>query len=107
MRRVLALLLLVPATALADVEIESESVYRSYDAPVLAEEDVVLQPFTQSFRLTAAGDRHRVAMSRDTRADRVRLLRAGRDIAGRNCRRRVTVIGPDAQRSSVGVAISA
>lgn len=54
MRSVLALLLLLPAPALADVEIESESVYRSHDAPVLAEEDVVLQPFTQSFRLTAA-----------------------------------------------------
>ena len=50
----LALLLLVlPAGARAAVEVEAESVYRSYDVPVLSEEDVVLQPFSQALRLTA------------------------------------------------------
>lgn len=46
--------LLAAAPAAADVEIESESVYRSFDTPALSEEDVVLQPFSQAFRLTAA-----------------------------------------------------
>lgn len=52
-----------PAIARADVEVESESVYRSYDTPSLSEEDVVLQPFSQAFRLTAAerGEDSRVA----------------------------------------------
>lgn len=49
-----ALALLVPASAHADVEVESESVYRSYSTPGLDAEDVALQPFSQSFRLTAA-----------------------------------------------------
>lgn len=59
----LGLALAAPSIARADVEIESESVYRSYDTPSLSEEDVVLTPFSQAFRLTAAerGEDSRVA----------------------------------------------
>jgi hypothetical protein len=57
MRRELVLLaaalLLAPAVSGAAVQVEAESVYRSYDTPGLTEEDVVLQPFSQAFRLTA------------------------------------------------------
>ena len=55
MRRLAAVLalLLAPAVARAAVQVEAESVYRSWDTPALAEEDVVLQPFSQALRLTA------------------------------------------------------
>lgn len=53
-RILVAALLLVPSLAFAAVQVEAESVYRSYDTPGLSEEDVVLQPFSQALRLTAA-----------------------------------------------------
>ena len=55
MRRPLAALalLLAPSLAHAAVQVEAESVYRSWDTPALSEEDVVLQPFSQALRLTA------------------------------------------------------
>lgn len=55
MRRelVLAALLLAPSVSRAAVQVEAESVYRTYDTPGLSEEDVVLQPFSQALRLTA------------------------------------------------------
>ena len=57
----------LPARA-ADVEVESESVYRSFTSPGLNanDEDVVLQPFSQSFRLSAAQREKNLQISFET-----------------------------------------
>ncbi len=49
-----ALFAAAPPARAADVEVESYSVYRSFEAPSLSEEDVFLQPFSQAFRMVAA-----------------------------------------------------
>ena len=63
---VVGALALAPRVSHAAVEVESESVYRSYQAPSLAEEDIVLQPFSQAFRLTVGERRENARVGFET-----------------------------------------